>query len=210
VPGGEGIEMAVGTRRDNGVWEKRRTAIVDTAAHMFATQGFHATGVADLGDTVGLGRGALYYYIESKENLLALIHDRVIGDVLAAGEMALALDAPASQRLRVLGHELIRIIVSFPDHVWVFLHEFRSLTGEAADEFRTKRRTFESAIEQILQGGVDAGEFRIDNVRLAALGFLGLHNYIYIWYNGTGPFTPEQIADQFADIFLGGIVAAPV
>ncbi len=198
--------MATGARRDNGQWEQRRQSIVDTAAHLFATQGFHATGVADIGDAVGLGRGALYYYIDSKENLLALIHDRVIEDVLAAGEKALAFEASPSDRLRQLGHDLIRIIVSFPDHVWVFLHEFRSLTGDAADEFRRKRRTFEAAIEQVLQMGIDAGEFEVSNVRLAGLGWLGLHNYIYIWFHDRGSFHPEQIADQFADIFLHGIV----
>ena len=145
-----------GTKRDNGAWEQRRNEIVDTAAHLFATNGYHATGVAELGEAVQLGRGALYYYITSKENLLSLIHDRVIVDVLAAGEKATALEGTASERLRFLGGELLRIIVSFPDHVWVFLHEFRSLQGEAADEFRKSRRVFERAIEQILEDGVDA------------------------------------------------------
>jgi hypothetical protein len=41
---------------------------------------------------------------------------------------------------------------------------------------------------------------------LAALGWLGLHNYTYIWFHDKGPFTPEQIADHFADIFLRGVI----
>jgi TetR/AcrR family transcriptional regulator, cholesterol catabolism regulator len=197
--------VPVGARRDNGAWEQRRTSIVDTAAHLFATKGFHATGVADLGDAVGLGRGALYYYIESKENLLTLIHDRVMEVVLAAGEMALHEPGTATERLQHLGHELIRIIVSFPDHVWVFLHEFRSLTGEPAEEFRRKRRVFEVAVETILQDGIDAGEFQVDSVHLVALGWLGLHNYIYIWYHEHGSSNADEIADQFAKIFMYGI-----
>lgn len=198
--------MTTRQRRDIAAWELRRDSIVDTAAHLFATSGFHATGVADIGEAVNLGRGALYYYIESKENLLALIHNRVIDRVMAAGEMALALDASASERMRQLGHALIDIIVTFPDHVRVFLHEFRSLTGDAAEEFRSKRRTFETAIEKVLEMGIESGEFEIENVRLGALGWLGLHNYIYIWFHDQGSFTSDQIADQFADIFLNGIV----
>ena len=197
--------MPRGERRDNGAWEQRRNEIVDLAAGLFAARGYHATGVAELGDTVGLGRGALYYYIESKENLLALIHDRVIVEVIAAGEKALALEDSNAERLRFLGRELVNIIATFPDHVWVFLHEFKSLQGEAAQEFRKNRRTFERAIERILIDGVDAGEFQIENTRLAALGWLGLHNYTYIWFSAKGPFSPELIAENFADIFIKGV-----
>jgi AcrR family transcriptional regulator len=183
----------------------RRNQIVDTAARLFASQGYDATGVAELGEAVGLGRGALYYYIRSKENLLALIHDRVIVELLAAGEETVALGTSASDRLRVLGHRLVNIIASHPDHVWVFLHEFRSLQGQAAEDFRTSRRAFERAIERILIDGVDTGEFQIANTRLAALGWLGLHNYVYIWHHAGGPFTPDLIAENFADIFIRGV-----
>ena len=201
--------MAVGDRREGGGWDRRRNAIVDTAAGLFASRGYHATGVAELGERVGLGRGALYYYIESKENLLALIHNRVIVEVLAAGERAIALDKSASERLRLLGHELVNVIASYPDHVWVFLHEFRNLEGAAADEFRKSRRAFERSIERILVEGVEAREFEIENTRLAALGWLGLHNYIYIWHHADGPFSAALIAENFADFFIRGVMARP-
>src|SRR5579863_8412159 len=120
--------LAVGDRRNSRAWERRRNEIVDEAARLFAARGYHATGVAELGDAVGLGRGALYYYIDSKENLLALIHDRVIVHVLAAGDKAVNLPGSASDKLRFLGRELIQIITLYPDHCWVFLHEYRSLS----------------------------------------------------------------------------------
>jgi TetR/AcrR family transcriptional regulator, cholesterol catabolism regulator len=197
--------VAVGDKLDSSAWHQRRNDIVDTAARLFAANGYHATGVAELGEAVGLGRGALYYYIDSKENLLTLIHDRVIVDVLDAGEKAAALEGSASDRLRFLGHQLVNIIASFPDHVWVFLHEFRHLQGQPAEDFRKSRRAFERTIERILVDGVDSGEFEVANTRLAALGWLGLHNYVYIWHHSGGPFTPDLIAGNFADIFLFGI-----
>jgi AcrR family transcriptional regulator len=192
-------------RRDQANWLQRRKEVVDHAAHLFAANGYHATGVAELGDGVGLARGALYYYIESKDTLLTLIHDRVMTEVLAAGDAAHALEATPTERLRFLGQELVRIITEFPDHVWVFLHEFRNLKGEAAITFRTQRQTFEKRIEEILIDGCKTGEFEIENTRLAALAWLGLHNYIYIWHHSGSPFTAEIIAEQFGRIFLDGI-----
>ena len=199
--------LTTGERRNSRAWERRRAEIVDEAARLFAAQGYHATGVAELGEAVGLGRGALYYYIESKENLLALIHDRVIVHVLVAGDRAVALDASASERLRFLSHELVNIIATYRDHVWVFLHEYRSLSGTAAGTFRASRHSFENSVETILIDGVNDGEFKIDNTRLSALAWLGLHNYVYIWFRPGGSFTVDMIAEEFSDTFLRGIIA---
>jgi AcrR family transcriptional regulator len=196
--------MAAG-KRDRVNWHNRRNEIIDLAADLFAAKGYHATGVAELSEVANLGRGALYYYIESKENLLGLIHDRVMEDVLAAGASAHAMQASATERLTFLGRELIRIITAFPDHVWVFLHEFRNLTGDAAASFRKKRRAFEENVEEILCDGCASGEFVVKDTRLAALSWLGLHNYIYIWHHPGGPYTAEMIAEHFASIFLNGI-----
>src|ERR1700749_4152302 len=57
-------------------WQAPRHAIVDTSAHVFARQGYHATGISELCVANDLGKGALYHYIGSKEELLAAIQDR--------------------------------------------------------------------------------------------------------------------------------------
>ena len=64
-------------------WQARRNAIVDTSAKVFARQGYHATGIAELCVANELGKGALYHYIGSKEELLGAIHDRVIDELIA-------------------------------------------------------------------------------------------------------------------------------
>lgn len=191
--------------RDDEKWANRRHEIVDSAAKLFAHQSFHGTSVQELCDAVGLGRGVLYYYVTSKEHLLGLIHDRVMAHVLASAERVLAAEGSASDRLTMLGRELIGIITTYPDHVWVFLHEFRALTGDEAVRFHESRQTYEGAVRQILEDGVAAGEFELDSTELTALAWLGLHNYVYIWFHSEGAFTPEQIADTFGRIFLVGV-----
>ncbi len=197
--------------RDEEKWATRRDEIIDIAAKLFAANSFHGTGVQELCEAVGLGRGVLYYYVTSKEHLLGLIHDRVMEHVLASAERVLNAEGSPSQRLTMLGRELIDIITTYPDHVWVFLHEFRALTGDEAARFRDSRQRYEAAIQRILEEGVAAGEFEVADVKLTALGWLGLHNYVYIWFHSDGQFTPEEIAESFGRIFLGGIqVRRPV
>jgi AcrR family transcriptional regulator len=186
-------------------WHDRRNEIVDKAAQLFATTGYHGTGLTEICEAAGLGRGALYYYIESKENLLALIHDRVMEHVLDNGRTVRALELPAAERLRRLSRGLVKIIAVYPDLVWVFLHEYRVLSGERREHFRRSRRDYEQIVESILSQGVRDGEFDIADVRLAALGWLGLHNYIYLWFGRQSEYDAQQIAETFSSIFLGGV-----
>jgi AcrR family transcriptional regulator len=190
-------------RRTN--WQARLEAIIDTSARVFARQGYHATGMAELCAANGLGKGALYHYIGSKEELLAAIHDRVMDEVMAgAGRVAEAGGSP-SRQLAALGDELLDVIHRYPDHVWVFLHEFPALTGERAERFRKRRREYERRVEDVLQAGVDSGEFRELQPRITALAWLGMHNYTYLWLRTGGALTARDVAKPFAEIFMQGI-----
>jgi AcrR family transcriptional regulator len=191
-------------RRAN--WQARRQIIIDTSAPVFARHGYHATGIMDLCAANDLGKGALYHYIGSKEELLAAIHDRVMDEVMVgADRVAESGDSP-SQQLAMLGEELLDVIHRYPDHVWVFLHEFPALTGERADRFRIRRRGYEQRVEGVLQAGVDAGEFRDLQPRLTAMAWLGMHNYTYLWLKAGGPLSARDVAKPFAEIFMQGII----
>jgi AcrR family transcriptional regulator len=101
-------------------WQARRNAIVDTSAKVFARQGYHATGIAELCVANELGKGALYHYIGSKEELLGAIHDRVIDELIAGAQRVEEAGGTPSEQLVRLGDELLDVITRFPDHVWVF------------------------------------------------------------------------------------------
>jgi AcrR family transcriptional regulator len=186
-------------------WKARRDTIVDTSATVFARGGYHATGIAELCEINGFGKGAFYYYIGSKEELLAAIHDRVMDEVMLGADRVAAAGGTPSEQLTQLGDELLDVIHRYPDHVWVFLHEFPALTGERAERFRGRRRTYERRVEAVLQAGVDAGEFRAIDPKLTAYAWLGMHNYTYLWLKAGGRVTARDVAQPFADIFIRGI-----
>ena len=201
MPGAEATDHS----RRSAKWRARRQAIIDTSAPVFARRGYHATGIMELCAANDLGKGALYHYIGSKEELLAAIHDRVMDEVmLGAARVAEAGGSP-SQQLAMLGDELLDVIHRYPDHVWVFLHEFPALTGDRAAQFRLRRREYERQVEAVLQAGVDSGEFRDVDPWLTALAWLGMHNYTYLWLKPGGTLTARDVAKPFADIFIGGI-----
>lgn len=186
-------------------WTARREGIIDTSAQVFARQGYHATGIAELCTVNGLGKGAFYHYISSKEELLAAIHDRVMDEVMLGADRVAGAGGSPSEQLTMLGAELLEVIHRYPDHVWVFLHEFPALTDERAEQFRVRRREYERRVEAVLGAGIAAGEFRDVDVWLTARAWLGMHNYTYLWLRAGGRVSARDAAQPFADIFLRGI-----
>jgi AcrR family transcriptional regulator len=183
----------------------RREAIVDSSAAVFARNGYHATGIVELCEVNQLGKGAFYHYIGSKEELLAAIHDRVMDEVLAGADRVSAAGGDPATQLAMLGDELLDVIHRYPDHVWVFLHEFPALTGERAEQFRVRRRQYEQQVVAVLQAGIDQGVFRDVDPWLTAMAWFGMHNYTYLWLKRGGRLSARDAARPFADIFLQGI-----
>ena len=105
----------------------------------------------------------------------------------------------------MLGDELLDVIHRYPDHVWVFLHEFPALTERTRRAVPRRRREYERRVEAVLQAGIDSGEFRDVDPRLTALAWLGMHNYTYLWLKPGGLVSARDVAKPFADIFIRGI-----
>lgn len=70
----------------------RRDQILDAATARFAANGFQATGMADVIAASGLSAGAVYRYFRSKDELIAAIVERVLGQAADRFESLLAED----------------------------------------------------------------------------------------------------------------------
>ena len=78
--GDEDIDAAMASEKQNTTKER----ILDAAVKLFAERGYLGAGVCDLEEAVGIRRGALYYHIESKENVLFEIVSRSISEMNSA------------------------------------------------------------------------------------------------------------------------------
>jgi len=185
--------------------DARRAEIVDICAGLFARQGYAETGIAEIADSVGLARGALYYYIGSKESLLAEIHDRVLIPLLTETHRIVDMDTSPEERLREVSRVLLEAIIERRDHVWVFLHEYRSLTGPRRERFREQRREFESLLGQLFREGVADGSLQIDDEYSTVIAFLGLHNYTYQVVRSHPELEAAKLSQIYCDIFFNGV-----
>ncbi|MET7481274.1 TetR/AcrR family transcriptional regulator [Streptomyces sp. NPDC005648] len=188
-------------------FEIRRQKIIDTAAELFARRGYAATSVGDLGRAVGLAKGALYYYIDSKENLLIEIQSRVMTPLLARAREIEALEADPLVRLRLLSESLLTIIIRRLDHIWVYEHDYRSLSGAPRETLLGQRAAFERVVRGLLTEAMGQGRFRPLDARVATLQFLNLHNHTYQWVKPDGRWDAAQLSREYCDTLLRAFAA---
>ncbi|MEV6902448.1 TetR/AcrR family transcriptional regulator [Amycolatopsis sp. NPDC051372] len=185
-------------------YEVKRQEIIDQAAALFAKQGYAATGIAEIGQVAGLAKGALYYYIGSKENLLVEIQDRVLRPLLTAARRIATLDEDPVLRLRLLSETLLDIILERLDHIWVYEHDYRHLRGANRARLLRQRREFERIVLDLLAAAMDTGAFRRLDPRLAMLQFLNLHNHTYQWARPDGPWDAAFLSREYCATLISG------
>ncbi|MQA78832.1 MAG: TetR family transcriptional regulator [Streptosporangiales bacterium] len=185
-------------------YEVKRQEIIDVAAVLFARKGYAATGIAEIGTAAGLAKGALYYYIGSKENLLVEIQSRVLTPLLQAARPLATLDEDPVLRLRLVSEVLLDNIFRRLDHIWVYEHDYRQVTGDSRGRLLRQRRQFEQLVTGLLVEAMDAGAFRRMDPRLTVLQFLNMHNHTYQWLRPNGPWDAAFLSRQYcATLFAG-------
>ncbi|MFF0817214.1 TetR/AcrR family transcriptional regulator [Rhodococcus sp. NPDC003318] len=185
-------------------YEVKRQEIIDIAASLFAKKGYAGTGIAELSEATGTARGALYYYIGSKENLLVEIQNRVMNPLLTAARRIADLEVDPVLKLRMLSQSLLENILARLDHVWVYEHDYKSMRGANRSRLLGQRREFEDIIEQILLAAMDDGSFRKLDPRLATLQFLNMHNHTYQWVKPGGEWDAETLSREYCTTLISG------
>lgn len=185
-------------------YETKRQEIIDIAAALFARNGYTATGIAEISKATGLAKGALYYYIGSKERLLVEIQARVLTPLLASARQILALDEDPVLRLRLLSETLLSVIFERLDHIWVYEHDYRHLHGANKAQLMGQRREFEQIVHDLLAEAMESGAFRPADPRLAVLQFLNMHNHTYQWVRPGGPWDAAFLSREYCvTLFCG-------
>lgn len=174
------------------------------AAEIFAEKGYHGAGVSEIGEAAGIQRGALYYHIKSKEDLLFQLCIRHIVEATERGRRAVGdAEGPVAKlRALVLAHLLT--LSERHAEVIVQIREMHWLTGERAQEVKELRDKHEKLFIEVMKQGVDEGIFRSAG-RLEVLGVLSMLNHTYLWLDPSGPLPIEEVSDRLTELIVSGI-----
>lgn len=187
---------------------RRNQAILKAAARLFRLYGYHGTSMQDLAEAIGLQRGSLYHYIDSKEDILYALMQEAIETFISEIEPIALAPQPASLRLRQAVAAHLRVLVSMPDAVAVFLHELKALGPENQRRIVALRDRYEALFRRLLADGIAEGEFRPVNIKVATFAILGILNWPYHWFKPEGELSVEELAEVFSELILRGLKGA--
>jgi AcrR family transcriptional regulator len=192
-----------GSRRPR---DERWAQILDVAAQVFFEKGYDATSLQDIANRTGILKGSIYYYIETKEDLLANLlreaHEKGLRAIRPIAESA----ADPIQRLAAMIRSHIDYVCNDRARTAVFLHERQRLSPQKRKECLGDEHAYPKLFEKVILEGQKAGSIqrRLD-AHLTALCLIGSLNSLYEWFQPTGKFSVPAITEHYVAVCLSGI-----
>ncbi len=183
-----------------------RDEIIQAAIRLFHRNGYHATSMQDIARAISIQKPSLYHHFESKEAILLCILETGIDQLIGELDRIVASNMDCVAKLRAAIHAHVAMIAANPEGAAVFMREDRGLGDGYLTEYLAKRDRFEGRFRAIIQEGMDQGVFHKADLTITVHALLGMVNWITRWYRPEGRLTAAQIADQFADLFLNGLL----
>jgi AcrR family transcriptional regulator len=125
-----------------GVVTPRRQQILDIAADLFASRGFHGVSVAELGAACGISGPALYKHFESKDAMLAEMLVTISETLLTEGRSRVATAASPREALEALVEWHIEFALEHRALIVVQDRDWSSLPDEARERVRALQRAY--------------------------------------------------------------------
>jgi len=190
--------------------EEKLERLLTLAAEIFAEKGYHNASIRDLSKRAGTSLSGLYYYFESKQELLFMIQDRSLRKVVAALRRKLEGIDSAEEKLRALVHNHVGFFSDNMAAMRVITHEYDSLEGEYRTRITKLRHEYSDLCQEILREVrrfTSAGDVAPLNVATSAL--FGMMNWIYAWYTPGSHVPVDRLAEHLYRLFTGGFIGRP-
>ena len=191
-------------RRRASRFAEKKVAVLTAAARLFNQKGFDNTPLSELADALNVTKPTLYYYVNSKDELLL--------EITRAGQAAYLDALDQANRDGSTGIEkLERLIKGYvasncTDFGAVVVKTRRqSLSEESQREMDAEYRKLDTLLRRIIREGVEDGTIRDVDPKMTTFLLFGAMNWVAHWYQESGDLTPEQVADHFITVLTGGL-----
>jgi len=148
--------------KDESLVEKRRQQICKAALQAFTQNGFHETNLRQITNLAGLAYGSIYDYVKTKNDILFLIYDSILGELYHRLEEAAKSSEDPIEQMRALIYAAMDHTDEYQDAIILLYQESRVMktSGHLSEVFE-KERSYLRIFDEVLQRGVRQGVFRI-------------------------------------------------
>ena len=185
----------------------RRAEILDTFIRQVAERGYDQTSLDDIANEIGMSKSTIIHHFGAKAQLMREVEETYMRRQIDALQLMWSrLETPPERIAAViytsaLLHRLER------DSTVATQREIVQLANDPAmKDVRKLRRKVERLTQVEIQGGVDSGVFRKIDAESATMQLWGFLQWMWVWFDPRGRRTPEKVAADFVDVFLGGLL----
>lgn len=177
-----------------------------TAAQIFFSKGYNATSLNDIADELNITKAGLYYYVESKQDLLYRIInfglDSVKNEVL---DPAREIENP-EERLRFIILNHARLSAGGNHAVIIISHEDNELSFHQREEVVTRRREYFDFIRNTLVELQTQGKTQDIDLTTATFTILGMIIWLSRWFSPKGKMSVEKVCEDVCEMAMRGVL----
>ena len=185
-------------------YDKKLLRIMDSACGIFAEKGYHNASVRDVAAATGVSPAGLYYYFQSKEELLHLILENCLSSLMDRIREDVVPERDPAIRLRAIIRTHLAHFGDNGKQMRVLVHEWASLSGPFGDEIRGLMRDYSRVVIRTFREL--APKKSLKELRAATFGLFGMLTWVDQWHRPGQDLPLNLLAEQFTGIFLGGFL----
>lgn len=185
-------------------FDRRLAKILAHASNVFCEKGYAAASMRDLSRASGVSLSGLYYYFDSKEELLYLIQKHTFTTILAQLHQRLNEVEDPAERIRAFIRNHLEYFLANQKAMKVLSHEDEVLKNGFGGEIAAIKREYYRICIELLDNYKGARGLEFSS-RTAVLSLFGMMNWIYTWYNPRVDADAAELSREMGDIFLQGI-----
>ncbi|OLN22637.1 TetR family transcriptional regulator [Domibacillus antri] len=180
--------------------------IIDAAVIAIAENGYHQAQVSKIARQAGVADGTIYLYFKNKEDILISLFQEKMGTFVEKTSENIQTKSKAADQLRLLVENHFTLLTEDPHLAVVTQLELRQSNKELRLKINEVLKSYLLLIDQILQHGINSGEFRDSlNIRLARQMIFGtIDEMITTWVMNDQKYDLAASAQEAAEMLLNG------
>lgn len=158
----------------------------------------------EIAEEARLSPGNLYYYFDSKDELLLFCQERTLEHMLAAVDAAKAVGQSSGEQLRAVLRAHVHALLDEMEGATAHL-EIDSLPEALRAPMIRKRDRYERALRSLVAQGIARGEFSPCDAALVTRAMLGAVNWTARWFRPDGAQSAGEVADNISAYLVRGL-----
>ncbi|WP_067540100.1 TetR/AcrR family transcriptional regulator [Nocardia crassostreae] len=168
--------------------DRRKAEMIAVALQILSSSGYQGMRFEDVAERTDIAKATLYHYFPSKDALVSAALEKLTSDVLLRlGEALDAVsDRSTTEQLRTLVAEQLHILTVLYPEVGKLFSFPAPWPDEHSDAIKTMRRRHDRLFREVIDRGIESGEFDCPDPSVALHCLHGILNHASIWLRPEG------------------------